>query len=221
MSVAFSFWRRRVRVRRRRSGAGAPRPLRFRDGQELSLMGRDFVIGVSEGSGGSSRVRLSDGRIEIALAQGLGPRERNRHVNALARRAISRCVLPDLALRVGALNSSHFGFELGPVRLKDQLTRWGSYSKATNSIAINFRLLFAPPEILDYVIVHELAHMRELNHSRSFWSLVGAAVPEYKARRKWLRENGGRLVPPKPGSREQRKGFQEVLDLGRTSPAKS
>jgi predicted metal-dependent hydrolase len=208
---------RRTRVRR--YGSGAPSPLRFRDGQELSLLGRNFAIGVSEGSGSASRVRLVNERIEIALAQGLGARDRNSHVSALARRAISKRIQPELALRVGALNSSHFGFELGPVRIKDQRTRWGSYSKATNTISLNFRLLFAPPEILDYVIVHELAHIRELNHSRRFWNLVGTAIPEYRQRRKWLRENGGRLAPPKPKAREPRGGFQRTLDFGENSAA--
>ena len=204
---------RRVRVRR--YGTGAPALLKFRDGQELSLLGHNFAVSVSEGSGSSSRVRLSNGRVDIALAQGLSARDRNRHVSALARKAMSRCVLPDLALRVNALNSSHFGFELGPVRIKDQRTRWGSYSRRTNTISIPFRLLVAPPEILDYVIVHELAHVKELNHSRGFWNLVGTAVPEYRERRKWLRENGGRLAPPKPAAKaqEQSKGFQKTLSL--------
>lgn len=201
MSLAFNFFRRpRRMIRRRYAGAGVPRPLRFRDGQELSLMGKTFSINVTEGNGSTSRVRMANGRVEISLANGLGNRERGRHIDLLARRAISRCVLPDLALRVGELNASHFGFELGPVRIKDQLTRWGSYSRGTNTLSLNFRLLLAPPGILDYVIVHELAHIKELNHSREFWGLVGRTVPDYKERRKWLRRNGGKLVLPKPAA---------------------
>ena len=63
-------------------------------------------------------------------------------------------------MRVTELNNAHFGFELGNVKVKDQSTRWGSYSKRTNCIYLNFRLLSAPPEVLDYVIVHELAHVK-------------------------------------------------------------
>jgi hypothetical protein len=190
----FSFGRRRRRgARRVYSRVGVPQPIHFRDGQELSLLGRNFTIRIAEGTGATSRVRTAEGVVSITLADALNQRQRKKHISALSRRAISASVLPDLRSRVEGLNARHFNFELGGVRIKDQLTRWGSYSKRTNTIYLNFRLLFAPEDVLDYVIVHELAHIRELNHSKEFWSLVGGAVPDFKARKKWLRENGGRL----------------------------
>jgi hypothetical protein len=74
------------------------------------------------------------------------------------------------------------------VRVKDQKRRWGSCS-ADGMLNFNWRLILAPPEILDYVVVHELCHLRLLNHSPAFWDLVGTVMPDYRARKTWLRQN--------------------------------
>ena len=80
------------------------------------------------------------------------------------------------------------------ITVKDQRRRWGSCSARTGALHFNWRIVMAPPEVIDYVVVHELAHIRHPDHSRSFWSLVAQFIPDYKKRRKWLREHGGRLV---------------------------
>lgn len=84
------------------------------------------------------------------------------------------------------------GLEYGRVFIKDQKTLWASCSGKRN-LNFNWRLAAAPPEILDYVVIHELCHLREMNHSKRFWSLVGESCPDYKARKKWLRDNAARL----------------------------
>ena len=79
------------------------------------------------------------------------------------------------------------------IAIRAQHTRWGSCSSKGN---LNFNCLLAlvPPEVLDYVVVHELCHRKELNHSSHFWAEVGKILPDYKQRRKWLKENGDRLI---------------------------
>lgn len=81
----------------------------------------------------------------------------------------------------------------GHVSIKDQKTRWGSCSGKGN-LNFNWRLLMMPEPIMDYVIVHELAHRREMNHSPRFWKIVGEYIPDYQERRQWLKENGGRYM---------------------------
>lgn len=78
-------------------------------------------------------------------------------------------------------------------RVKDQKTKWGSCSGAGN-INLNWRLIMAPDDVLDYLIVHELAHLRHPNHSREFWSFVGSFKPDYPECRKWLKTMGKTLV---------------------------
>ncbi|MEI6313607.1 MAG: SprT family zinc-dependent metalloprotease [Syntrophus sp. (in: bacteria)] len=78
------------------------------------------------------------------------------------------------------------------VRISRARSRWGSCS-ADNRIALSWRLMMAPPAIIDYVVVHELAHIREKNHSPRFWSLVGNICPDYRKHRRWLRIEGNGL----------------------------
>ena len=78
------------------------------------------------------------------------------------------------------------------VRITGAERRWGSCG-AGGTISFAWRLVMAPPEIIDYVVVHELAHLREMNHSVRFWAVVAAAMPDYEVRRRWLRDNGGLL----------------------------
>jgi len=79
------------------------------------------------------------------------------------------------------------------VRISHAACRWGSCS-ADNRLFFSWRLVMAPPPVIDYVILHEFAHMHEKNHSRRFWNLVEAVLPDYEKYRLWLRENGHLLT---------------------------
>lgn len=78
--------------------------------------------------------------------------------------------------------------------IRDQRTRWGACS-ARKSLSFNWRLVMAPPEVAEYVIIHELAHLIEMNHSIRFWKVVEKYCPDYKKRRLWLKRNGHLLRP--------------------------
>jgi len=85
-----------------------------------------------------------------------------------------------------------YGFKVGKIRISSARTRWGSYS-SKGTLSYTWRLVMAPLEIIDYVVVHELCHSKELNHSKAFWAQVEAILPDYKWRRKWLKSNGAKL----------------------------
>lgn len=78
------------------------------------------------------------------------------------------------------------------ITIRDQKSRWGSCS-SRGTLSFNYRLVFAPPKVLDYVVVHELCHLTHMNHSKDFWNLVAEVMPEYKEYKKWLREHGHEL----------------------------
>lgn len=81
----------------------------------------------------------------------------------------------------------------GRITIRNQKSRWGSCSSKGN-LNFNCLLMLTPPEIIDYVIVHELCHRREMNHSPLFWKEVERILPDYKKHRKWLRDNGEKIM---------------------------
>jgi|SRR5690606_38331471 len=89
--------------------------------------------------------------------------------------------------------SEKYGFKINKIAVRDQSTRWGSCSSSKN-INMNWRLIFAPTDVMDYVIIHELSHTVEMNHSKSFWNVVEGIMPDWRKKRRWLRENERNLV---------------------------
>lgn len=79
------------------------------------------------------------------------------------------------------------------IRIKEQKTRWGSCS-SLGAINYNWRIIMSPPSVVDYLVIHELCHLRFLNHSINFWNLVKQFTPNYKEHRAWLRANGKLLA---------------------------
>ncbi len=81
------------------------------------------------------------------------------------------------------------------ITIRDQKSRWGSCS-GTGTLSFNYRLMMAPPKILDYVVVHELCHLTHMNHSKDFWNMVGSILPDYKESKQWLKDHGAELTVP-------------------------
>ena len=80
------------------------------------------------------------------------------------------------------------------ITIRDQKSRWGSCS-SRGTLSFNYRLLFAPPAVLDYVVVHELCHLTHMDHSKNFWDKVASVMPDYKTHRQWLKDHGQELSP--------------------------
>ena len=91
------------------------------------------------------------------------------------------------------------GVEPERIQIRDQRTRWGSCS-TRGTLSFNWRLVLAPFDVLDYVVVHELCHLREPNHSRRFWTLVEQRRPGWRAQRDWLHEHGPELLAFRPAA---------------------
>jgi predicted metal-dependent hydrolase len=94
--------------------------------------------------------------------------------------------------RVPGLAGKH-GFHYQKIRISSARTRWGSCSSC-GTLSFTYRLVMAPPEVMDYVVVHELVHTQIRNHSRTFWNKVGELMPDYKNCLSWLKKNGQFLM---------------------------
>lgn len=121
---------------------------------------------------------------------------------ALAGRALElwlrRMVRADLQAAL-IRRSKEMRVKFGRVYVMSQRTRWGGCSSLRN-LSFNWRLVMAPPAVLDYLAVHELAHLAEPNHSAKFWLIVRSHCPEFQRHKKWLRENEWRLTLPAIGA---------------------
>ena len=105
--------------------------------------------------------------------------------------------LAEEALKVIPARVEYFarviGVTYGKITIRNQKTRWGSCSSKGN-LNFNCLLMLAPPEVLDYVVIHELCHRKQMNHSKAFWSEVEKVLPDYKEARKWLKEEGSQMI---------------------------
>lgn len=111
----------------------------------------------------------------------------NSELQALADKALK--VIPE---RV-AYFAKQVGVNYGRITIRNQKTRWGSCSSKGN-LNFNCLLMLTPPEVVDYVIVHELCHRKEMNHSKDFWSEVKKILPDYKQSIQWLKEEGDYIM---------------------------
>lgn len=154
-----------------------------------------------------------DGRIRVTIPRGGSRRDADafleRNLDWVARQR-ARLVLrtrsspeerwllrsraqAELPPRLRALSIAHgLGAALTRVSIRNQRTRWGSCGR-DGHITLNWRLLLMPPDICEYVLIHELMHLRRMDHSQQYWALVEAACPGYQAARAWLRANGPAL----------------------------
>lgn len=107
-------------------------------------------------------------------------------------RALGRQALEQLPPRIARF-AGQMGVSYGKITVRHQKTRWGSCSGKGN-LSFNCLLMLCPPAVQDYVIVHELCHRKEMNHSRAFWSGVERILPDYRQRKVWLKQEGQKLI---------------------------
>lgn len=111
----------------------------------------------------------------------------NEEIQKLARQALE--ILPKRVEYYAKI----IGVTYGRITIRNQKTRWGSCS-AKGNLNFNCLLMLTPEEVQDYVVVHELCHRKEMNHSKQFWNEVEKIVPDYRERRTWLKEHGGEII---------------------------
>ncbi len=152
-------------------------PKNFAEGDVISVYGRDFTIVRNDGRGVT---RLEDDRLVVHGR----PEHLPRRVRDFLKNT-ARDVLEDLA----AQKQDKLGLQPHPVTIRDPKARWGSCGP-DGRIMFSWRLILAPPVVLDYVVAHEVAHRVHLNHSRKFWTLCAELAEDAMAGKKWLRKHG-------------------------------
>ena len=161
----------------------------YRDGDTLKVNKRIYSLKITlEDRKTHAAKLLKNGWIEMKLAAADTEGGQQKAISTLLSRTIANDNASEFTRRVNELNFQYFKKPIKSVNFKYNHSNWGSCSRDTN---LNFssRLLFAPEDVQDYVIINELAHLVELNHSDRFWKLVSDAMPNYVEKEKWLKKN--------------------------------
>lgn len=171
-----------------RIGAGQKKK-EFKAGETLLYLGEFITLEVLESNARKSSGLISNNTIKVFVSDGI---ERKEHI---IRDTVIN-VYKQEAKRTFTERTNLYSriIEVRPQRIviKDQKTLWGSCSSKGN-INYNYRLIMAPVEIIDYVVAHELCHLKHMNHSKEYWKVVQSVLPDYKERRLWLKVNGNKL----------------------------
>ena len=178
---------------RKASRARPAVPKRLVDGESLYFLGREYALRIHAGTNRHTKVRLEGRVLAISVPQ--------CHETFEARAAAVRSALEawyrSEAERVIASRILHYegGVRVQPkaLRISNARRQWGSCCPG-GTIRISWRLIMAPLSLIDYVIVHELCHLRHSNHGRLFWGLVGTILPDYESLRGQLRREGDRYA---------------------------
>ena len=171
-------------------------PARLAAGGVIPWHGQWVDLSVLPVAGSRVSVRHGGG-FEVRLPAAMPEEAREATVEAALRRWLKRAALADAWRWVEHHGPAH---DLVPraVRIKEHKHLWGSCS-SKGAINLNWRLILAPEPVFEYVVVHELCHLRERHHQPAFWRLVGGLLPGFEAQRRWLRANG-QLLSLQPAS---------------------
>lgn len=159
---------------------------RYSTGDLLQVGKRRYFLEVNLEDRGSHSAKLVGDTICLSLAQSSNDLHRNKSIKTLLSRVVAGDFYPEVSRRVLDINDRTVQRKIQNIFLKYNHSNWGSCSSHGN-VNLSTRLLFAPDDVQDYVILHELAHLVELNHSDRFWDIVEGFVPDYQDKEKWLK----------------------------------
>lgn len=153
---------------------------------QILLHGKPVLLEIRQASLlEKQQVTHSLGRIRVVAGKHPAPKVLQKWLARQTEAAIMRQI---------QLRAAQMGVRPASFSIRNQRTRWGSCS-TRGALSFNWRLIMAPPEVLDYVVVHELAHMKEQNHSKAFWKIVSKYCPDYLKHRQWLKQNQAAMWP--------------------------
>ncbi len=164
-------------------------PKKYADGHTFVLMGETFSLQIEEVPLNTFSARLYNNVVLVRVPQESATAERDKAMPQLISRVVAKKYYTPLHHKLLYLNKLYFGKTVNDFKLKYTNSLWGSCSRQGN-INISTRLLFAPEEVIDYVMVHELAHLVHHNHSDAFWKEVERCLPNYMDQERWLKKHG-------------------------------
>ncbi len=158
----------------------------LKSGDTVPYLGRSLEISVGYNPGDAGGARLKQRKLEVNLST------RNEGLDLVLQQWYRTQAAVQIRRRTDRL-SARLGLTYNRLTIRGQRTRWGSCSQMGN-LSFNWRLVMAPGPVIDYVIIHELAHRKEMNHTQRFWQLVAVHCPRWRQHRRWLKDHEAELA---------------------------
>ena len=153
----------------------------LKSGDTIPYLGRDLKLVIQQTHRNTDSVKLEQDILVVSLRPG------NSKLNVALERWY-RMQAAEIIKKKAAELSVRLALPYNRLTIRGQKTRWGSCSRKSN-LSFNWKLLMAPEPVIDYVIIHELTHLKEMNHTKRFWQLVAEQCPRWQKHRKWLRNH--------------------------------
>lgn len=168
-------------------------PTYYVDGVLIPYQGRQLPLSIKQTSGKTLKVQLlADNEFLLYLPTSFHADHSSEHIRLALQRWMKQHARQHAELLINR-HATRFDLHPRSLRIKTQKSRWGSCGPQ-NDINLNWLLMLAPPIVMEYVVIHELCHIRHKNHSREFWSLVEQIMPDYPHHRRWLKQHGASLM---------------------------
>lgn len=166
-------------------------PTEYKSGANITYQGSVYPLTLKASKLKRVKIEFTDG-YTVFVPETLNPDEHNHQIKAALIRWMKKQT-KQLVVQMVEIHAAKHQLNPRTITIKTQKSRWGSCG-IHNDININWLLIMAPEEVLEYVVVHELCHIKVKNHSSQFWSLVAEHLPDYQNRRNWLKKQGRSLM---------------------------
>lgn len=167
------------------------RKLQFRSGEKLPYLGRHYRLYVTKTNVSTSSLAFSEGRFEATINDKLSLEKQRNEIYPLYMNWIQ-----EKGQHFAEKRIERFIQRLGKaptgIAVRNMEKRWGSCTPQ-HKILLNWRIFLAPVSMVDYVLAHEVAHLKEMNHTPAYWETLRMLIPDYEERKEWLRINGNQL----------------------------
>lgn len=164
---------------------------KYVNGEVIKVGSYEFVISIYYHEGSKSTAKIFKNNIVLSLCRGLNKEVEANACSYLVAKCLCKFFQPIISERIHEFNNRYFKKEVRTVKMKHATSFWGHCSR-DGHIVISVRLLFAPQRVVDYVLIHELAHLIHHDHSPRFWKVVEQIMPDYQQAEKHLKENNHR-----------------------------
>ena len=156
-----------------------------KSGGIISYLGQNLELVKLQNCGNASSIKLERDRLVVTIGSG------SNRLNLVLEQWYRKQAAKLIKERADKL-SARLGLTYNRISIRGQKTRWGSCSHKGN-LSFNWKLIMAPEPVIDYVVIHEIAHLKEMNHTKRFWELVAEYCPRWREHRKWLKDHGMEL----------------------------